>query len=85
MNASNSKRIPIWKLFGKLRSFIVVQPDPNAPHRSWDRAASREIQLEFDFERRGRMGVKGAVISAVCRHNKRGDEVERSWRRNSIN
>ena len=52
MNSSNSRQIPIWKLFGKLRSLIVVAPQANVPHRSWDKASTREIQLEFEFENR---------------------------------
>lgn len=52
MNSSNSTQMPIWKLFGKLRNLIVVVPQANCPRRSWDSAASREIQLEFEFDLR---------------------------------
>jgi hypothetical protein len=55
MHSSNSRRIPLWKLFGKLRSLIVVAPQDYSPRRSWDSASSREIQLEFDFELRTRI------------------------------
>ncbi len=54
MNSLNSSRTPIWKMFGKLRNLIIVEPQADAPWRSWDRASSREIQLEFDFEQRKR-------------------------------
>ena len=58
MRSSNSRQIPILKLFGKLRNLIVVAPQPNTPHRSWDRASSREIQLELDFELKGQPSKK---------------------------
>lgn len=81
MNATNSKRVPLWKLFGKLRSLIVVAPEANAPHRSWDRAASREIQLELDFDLRGKQGR----VSKVILHDPRGMEKTKSWGANSVN
>ena len=82
MNSSNSKRVPIWKLFGKLRSLIAVASEADAPHRSWDRASSREIQLEFDFERSGRKAVKMLTVSPVAMQGPRGGEQEKSWRQN---
>ncbi|WP_395739143.1 hypothetical protein [Prosthecobacter sp.] len=62
MNSSNSKRVPILKIFSKLRQLIAVVPEANAPYRSWDRASTREIQLEFDFEHRRRIGLKRLQI-----------------------
>jgi hypothetical protein len=82
MNSSNSKRVPIWKLFGKLRSLIAVANEADAPHRSWDRASSREIQLEFDFERSGRKGVEMLTVSPVAMQGQRGGERDKSWRQN---
>lgn len=69
MNSFNSKRLPIGKLFGKLRSLIALAPQPNCPHRSWDRASSREIQLEFDFELRKRACETRNAISAAAFKN----------------
>ena len=71
MNSSNSKRVPLWKLFGKLRSLIAVVPQANVPHRSWDHAATREIQLEFDFELRGRLRGGRAAVLTVSRSDGR--------------
>ena len=82
MNSFNSKRVPIWKLFGKLRSLIAVVHEADAPHRSWDRASSREIQLEFDFERSGRKGVKLLTVSPVAMQGKRGGEQDKPWCQN---
>ena len=82
MNSTNSKREPLWKLFGKLRSLIAVAHEADAPHRSWDRASSREIQLEFDFERNRRKGVKLLTVSPVAMQGKRGGEEGQSWRQN---
>ena len=79
MNSSNFKRVPIWKLFGKLRSMIAVAHEADAPHRSWDRASSREIQLEFDFERRGLRGVERGAVSTVALQGKEGGEQAKSW------
>lgn len=69
MNSFNSKRLPISKLFGRLRSLIALAPPPNSPHRSWDRASSREIQLEFDFEHRKRVRETRSAISVVAFKN----------------
>jgi hypothetical protein len=69
MNSFNSKRLPIGKLFGKLRSLIALAPQPNSPHRSWDRASSREIQLEFDFELRKRVRESRSAVSVVAFKN----------------
>ncbi|WP_395748699.1 hypothetical protein [Prosthecobacter sp.] len=74
MNSSNSKRVPLLKLFSKLRQFIAVVPEANAPYRSWDKASSREIQLEFDFEHRRRIGLKRLQIPVVA---KAGREVKK--------
>lgn len=41
----------MWKLLGRLRSIIAIAPSQDAPWSSWEKAASREIQLEFDFEK----------------------------------
>ena len=82
MNSINSKRVPLWKLFGKLRSLIAVANEADAPHRSWERASSREIQLEFDFERNGRKGVKLLTVSPVAMQGKRGGAEAKSWRQN---
>lgn len=68
MNTFNSKRLPMGKLLGKLRSLIVVAADANSPHRSWDRAATREIQLEFDFEHRKRFREsRSAADGLACK------------------
>lgn len=82
MNASNSKRVPIWKLFGKLRSLIAVVPHANEPRRSWDHASTREIQLEFDFELRGRIRGGRAAISTLSLSDKSRDHEVKSWGRN---
>jgi hypothetical protein len=67
MNSSKSKRVPIWKLFSKLRQIIAVVPEANAPWRSWDSASTREIQLEFDFEARRRKCVRDKVSATALR------------------
>ena len=82
MNSTNSKRVPLWKLFGKLRSLIAVAHEADAPHRSWDRASSREIQLEFDFERNRRKGVKLLTVSPVAMQGKRGGDEAQPWCQN---
>ena len=84
MNSTNSKRVPLWKLFGKLRSIIAVVHEADVPRRSWDRASSREIQLEFDFERNKRKAVKLLTISPVAMQGKRGGEEVQTWCQNSM-
>lgn len=56
----NPRRTPAFaKLLGKIRSMMVVSHD-GGPLRSWDTAASREIQLEFEFSSRsGRLPADG--------------------------
>lgn len=47
----NHSRTPsLVRLLGKIRSMMVESPD-RGPSRSWENAASREIQLEFEFPR----------------------------------
>lgn len=52
------------KILGKLRALIASVPENNAPRRSWDKAASREIQLEFDFGLRKRLHKVGGPALA---------------------
>ncbi|MEZ5384307.1 MAG: hypothetical protein R3F13_02200 [Prosthecobacter sp.] len=48
----NPRRTPaLAKLLGKIRTMMIASPDAG-PHRSWDSAATREIQLEFEFRNR---------------------------------
>lgn len=66
MNTRNSKRLPpLGKLFGKLRSLIALTPAGPVPYRSWDSAASREIQLEFDFGHRRRQIQRGGAANTI--------------------
>lgn len=82
MNSANTKRLPLSKLFGKLRRLIVVVPQGDVPHRSWDSAAAREIQLEFDFERRKRAGERKNLVSALLtRRPESHVEHDKPWGR----
>ncbi|MBB5033596.1 hypothetical protein [Prosthecobacter vanneervenii] len=67
MNSRNSRRRPMWKLLGRLRSIIAVAPSGDGPWRSWEKASSREVQLEFDFEKniKNTLGKKGLFRVAV--------------------
>lgn len=58
----------MWKLLGRLRSIIAVAPSGDAPWRSWEKASSREVQLEFDFEKnvKNNLGKKG-LFNVVVR------------------
>ena len=84
MNSRNSRRKPLWKLFGKLRSIIAVAPSQNVPCRSWESAASREVQLEFDFERNSRIGLRGLVAAKASLRSKMGEETAKPSYQNSI-
>ena len=84
MNSRNSRRKPLLKLFGKLRSMIAIVPSQDAPYRSWERAASREIQLEFDFDRNSRIGLSGLSAAKMALRSKKGGEMAKTWCQNSI-
>lgn len=68
----------MWKLLGRLRSIITVESSQDAPWRSWEKASSREVQLEFDFEKslKNALGKKGFLNMAV-----RGQKVTEAARR----
>lgn len=58
----------MWKLLGRLRSIIAIVPAQDAPWRSWEKASSREVQLEFDFEKNIKNGLgKKSLLNVVVR------------------
>jgi hypothetical protein len=65
------------KFFSKLRTMIVAVPMTDTSNRHWERASSREIQLELDFGvAKGFRRTRGSALANPLADEKRPNGLE---------